>query len=70
MIDTLRSLVVLKRPSSDSRTARYNYPAANSIRFFAVSDDADEESERAVVAAAGGAFVLLVLPERVVLLRE
>jgi len=53
------------------RIARYNYPATNSIRFFAVSDeDADEESERAVVAAAGGAFVLLVLPERVVLLRE
>lgn len=66
MIDPLRS--ASKCPSSRiGEPARYDYPAVSSIRFFAVSDDA-EESERAAVAAAGGASVLLVLPERIVLL--
>lgn len=42
--------------------------AVDSIRFFAVSDDAEEIDRAVQVVAAGGTFVLLVLPERTVVL--
>lgn len=42
----------------------------NSIRFSFVSDDVEEIDRAVQVAAIGRAFVLLVLPERTVLLRE
>lgn len=46
-------------------------PTADSICCFAVSDDAEEEVDRpAQVVAAGRTFVLLVLPERTVVLWE
>lgn len=51
------------------RKPRY-YPAVNSIRILVVSDDVEENDRAVQVAAIGGAFVLLVLPERAVLLRE